>query len=169
MNMHAPSVAVAGRPAFAQPLLPFPVGLLAGTIVLSRQGERPVEQIRAGDQLITRSNGFSNVTSVQEIHLQLPAVQISAGSLGDTRPDCDLIVAGSQRLLIRDWRAKALSGQSAALIEAARLIDGEFIRDLGLVDLTLFQLEFAGSEVIYANGLELECPAPACQPLQQTA
>lgn len=136
-------------------------GLLATTWVLTRRGEVRAADLTAGDHLITRSGGFSEVLGTSWAIQRARAVIIKAGSLGHTRPGCDLILPSCQRILVRDWRARALFGRSESLAEVSRLVDGEFIRNLGEQDLGLVFLRLANSEVIYAGGLELECPLPA--------
>ena len=86
-------------------------------------------------------------------------MRIRASSLGHDRPEQDLLVAPGQPILIRDWRAKAIFGQPVAAIPAARLADGEFVCLETHRQVRLFTLRFDEDEVIYAEGLELACPA----------
>lgn len=65
---------------------------------------------------------------------------------------------------MRDWRASALFGASQALVPVARLIDGTFVRALGLQDLKLFELVFEHPQIVYADGLELASGAVARTP-----
>jgi len=145
------------------------ISLLRGTIVLTREGERAAEEIRAGDSLITRTQGMAQVESVRTRRAMLQAVCISAGTLGDTRGDGDLTVPWDQRILVRDWRAKAMFGQPQAVVPAYELVDGEFIRDLGLQMMDLTILEFSRPHVIYAGGLELAAAAQAPEDLRPAA
>jgi Hint domain len=136
--------------------LPTPeVGFLSGTILLTQDGEMPVEFISDGDKIITRDAGFVRVTKVEQSRQLVRAISFAAGSLGDTRPDQDLILPAGQDVLIRDWRAKAMFGTERALVRADALIDGEFIRDLGLRPLDLHQLHFDTPHILFAGGLEL--------------
>ena len=86
-------------------------------------------------------------------------VRIHAATLGHHRPERDVILAPDQPVVIHDWRARALYGVEAAAIPASRLADGEFIVTEVLRHVNLFTLRFAGEEVIYAEGLEITCPA----------
>jgi hypothetical protein len=86
-------------------------------------------------------------------------VRIRATTLGHDRPERDLLLAPGQPVMIRDWRARALYGADAAAIPASRLADGEFIVTEVLRQVRLYTLHFAGEEVIYADGLEIACPA----------
>ena len=130
-------------------------GLAAGTVVLTMEGEMPVEYLSAGDRIITRDAGMVRLEAMTFETVTVRAVSIAAGSLGDMRPDCDLVLPADQAVLVRDWRAKAMRGAGQTMIPAGDLVDGEFIRDLGDVELQLIRLHFARPHVIYAGGLEL--------------
>ena len=134
---------------------PKDVGIASGTIVLSLEGEMPVEFLSPGDRLITRDIGMARLTGITRTRSVVRAISVAAGSLGDTRPDQDLILPANQRVLIRDWRAQAFFGAQQALVAIGDLVDGEFICDLGLTPMALHQLHFAGDHVLYAGGLEM--------------
>lgn len=148
---------------------PAPGGLMAGTIVLSLEGEMPVEFLEPGDRIITRDSGMARLAGVIRATRLMRMISFAAGSLGDTRPDQDLILPADQPVLIRDWRARALFGLPRAMIPAAALIDGEFIRDLGEQTVPLYQLRFDRDHVIYAGGLELAGTGPADLDLRPAA
>jgi hypothetical protein len=146
----------AGESAQRYPFqLPFAGGLPSGTIVLSQDGEIPVEFLSPGDRVITRDAGLVTLRDVVRIRDVTTAVRFAAGSLGHMRPDQDLVLPADQKVLIRDWRAQSMFGQTQAMVSASRLIDGEFVRDLGRQTMILHQLVFDRAHVIYAGGLEL--------------
>lgn len=130
-------------------------GFLRGTILLTQRGEMRVNDIVDGDKIITRDQGFVQVCHVSRSMQKTRAISFAAGSLGDTRPDQDLLLPAGQRVLIRDWRAQAMFGQKQAMVRADALVDGEFIRDLGQQNMELYQLHFEAPHVLYAGGLEL--------------
>ncbi len=137
-------------------------GIAAGSIVLTADGALPVEHLTPGDRIITR-DGLRRLRGVTARCLRrVQAVRIGASTLDRDRPETDLLVAPDQKVLVRDWRAKALFGAPQAMVEARRLIDGEFIRSEPVETLRLFDLDLGGPAVIYANGLELGLdPVPA--------
>ena len=135
------------------------VGLVSGTLILTSDGEKPVELLCPGDRVITRNAGFVALKTIQSVHVSIEAVKIAAGSLGDTKPTHDVTLPAAQMVLVRDWRAKALRGASQAVMPAGCLIDGEFVTSLGLQDMTLMRLGFDAPYVVYADGLELSVPA----------
>jgi len=87
------------------------------------------------------------------------AIRIKAGSLGHTRPDRDMIVAPQAQIHIRDWRAEALFGASAAMVAADRLVDGEYLAFQDSHELTLYTLTFDRQHILYADGVEMASAA----------
>lgn len=130
-------------------------GLMASSIILTLDGEMRVADIQPGQRVITRDSGTAQVTSVRRHQIMDRAVRIRAGSLGDTRPDRDVTLPAGQGVLVRDWRAQALFGAAQAMVPASRLIDGEFITDLGLTSMTIYEIEFDRPHILYVDGLEV--------------
>lgn len=135
------------------------VGLVSGTLILTADGEIPVEYLSAGDRVITRNAGLVPLAASQSYRTKDEAVKIAAGSLGDTKPTHNVIIPAAQMVLVRDWRAKALRGAAQAVMPAGCLIDDEFITSLGQREMTLVRLGFEAPHIVYADGLELSVPA----------
>lgn len=135
------------------------VGLVSGTLLLTADGEIPVEYLSVGDRIITRNSGLVALGAVESVRARQEAVKIAAGSLGTTKPTHHVMVPAAQMVLVRDWRAKALRGASQAVMPAGCLIDDEFITSLGMRDMTLVRLGFDVPYVVYADGLEISVPA----------
>ncbi len=130
-------------------------GIAHGTNVLTLDGELPVEFLTPGDRILTRSGARTlRAVDVTVLH-DARVIRISEGTLGKDRPGSDMIVSPGQPILIRDWRAQALYGAATALVPAARLADGEYIRAEMIAELRLYALRLDDAEVIYAGGLEL--------------
>ena len=136
-----------------------PNALTSGTVVLTLDGALPVEFLSPGDRVITRDSGFAKLVDVKTTKQKMPAVGIRAGSLGNSRPDRDAVFPAHQNILVRDWRAKAIFGREQALVPASRLTDGEFVRHLGEVEMTLVELVFETPHIIYADGIEVASSA----------
>lgn len=131
-------------------------GLLAGTRLWTLDGEMPVEFLTPGDRIITRDRGMSVLRDVRVIDALCETVRIKAGSLGHKRPDEDMVLPASQRVLVRDWRAQALFGEAQALVPASRLVDGQFVTRGPRERTRLVQLIFDAVHILYADGLEVE-------------
>ncbi|QFT63410.1 Hint domain-containing protein [Roseivivax halotolerans] len=129
--------------------------LVAGTSVLTLDGDLPVEMLSPGDRIITRDRGLVVLDDLRIFRGEARLVSVRAGTLGHLRPDTDILLPATQEVLIRDWRAAALYGRPQAMVAAERLVDGEFVRDLGAREVTLAALIFEEPHVIYADGLEL--------------
>jgi hypothetical protein len=129
----------------------------AGTLVMTLEGEIPVEHLSVGDRVITRS-GARTLKAVAA-RLVKGAFVIAPHTLGHDRPEAEVAVGPTQKLLLRDWRARALYDRDQAQVPVARLVDGEYI-SAAAGPVRLWRLGFDREEVIYAGGLELTVPAP---------
>ena len=130
-------------------------GLAPGTIVLTLDGELPVEHLAPGDRVITRDSGVAVLRDVRVSEDYVAPVAIRAGSLGHTRPDRDMLVAPGTEVHIRDWRARALFGADTANVPAHRLVDREFVTDATPRRMRLYTLVFDSRHIVYADGLEV--------------
>lgn len=140
------------------------VGLLAGTRVLARRGNCRVETLLPGEDIITRDQGLVTCQAIKHHVCNSHAIWFAPGSLGDSRPVCDVILPADQPVLLRDWRAKALFDGSQTLVRAGTLVDGEFICNLGCQDMPLTILQFSQAHIFYAGGLEVAGNAVASPP-----
>lgn len=136
-------------------------GLVSGTILLTSDGEIPVEHLSPGDRIVTRNAGLVPLAAVKSERVSSEAVKISAGSLGHAKPTHHVMLPAAQLVLVRDWRAKSLRGASQAVMPAGCLIDDESITALGVRDMTLVRLGFDAPYIVYADGLEISVPAMA--------
>jgi hypothetical protein len=130
-------------------------GLIAGTTLMTMDGELPVEHLTAGDRIITRDAGMSVLRDVRMTEMSLACIRIKAGSLGHTRPDRDMVVAPGAMIHVRDWRAEALFGKAAATVPARRLADGEFVAEMPKSTVKVYDLIFDRQHIIYADGVEM--------------
>lgn len=146
-----------GRPGVALHL----GGLAEGTQILTAKGLVAVDDIQAGDRLVTRERGMQRVAFVTQRLLPSGEVmRIKPQALGGSAGDPDVILAPSQRVLLRDWRAKAMFGRSIALIQARKLADGELIARRPARNLRLYSLHFDRELIIYAGGIEVGSATP---------
>jgi len=138
----------------ARPQMHIP-GLWAKGILLTAVGERRVGDLLPGDRIITRDRGMVTLRGLTRRRLRMPVVRVKAGSLGHRRPERDALLPVSQRILLRDWRARALFDRDQALVAVSRLVDGEFVTHEGTVTLELCDLDLGGPHILYLDGLEV--------------
>ena len=134
-------------------------GVCAGTTIMTLDGEMPVEHLTPGMRIITRDSGMAVLRDVTARTLRVAPIRIKAGSLGHTRPDRDMMVAPGTQIHIRDWRAEALFGAPAAMVEASRLVDGEFLAVQDTREMTVYTLTFDRQHILYADGIEMASAA----------
>jgi len=136
---------------------PAPIGFLCNSIILTLDGAMPVEFLSAGDRVITRDCGIAELRAVNNISSECETITVKPGTLGTNRPDKPVLLPAEQKVLLRDWRAKAFYGQPQALAPIHQLVDEKLICRAGRKTLSLIQLEFDAPHILYVDGLELVC------------
>ncbi len=134
---------------------------VAGTLVLTALGERPVEDLAPGDLVMTLDHGLQPVRWVGRRRIaatgrQAP-VRIAAGTFGAHRR---LLLSPQHRILVRDIGAELMFGEAEVLVAAKDLVNGRSIvaQEGGTVD--YLHLLFDRHEVIWAEGLAAESFLP---------
>lgn len=131
-------------------------GVALGTQVATLDGLIPVEFLTVGERVVTRS-GARPVRAISAMPLVSKLVRVAPGALGHDRPGMPLMLGAGTKVLLRDWRARAMFGAAQALVEITRLIDGQFITRSEGGKCRLYALHFDAPEVIYADGVEIGC------------
>lgn len=141
-----------------------PICFVAGTAILTPEGERAVESLSAGDRVVTRDHGVQRVRWVGRCRVpargRFAPVEFVPGAIGNARP---LRVSPQHRVLLVDWRADMLFGASEVLVAAVHLVDGRRVRQAEGGMVTYVHLLFDRHEIIYAEGAPTESfhPGPA--------
>lgn len=136
-------------------------GLPAGTLVLTADGEIPIEYINPGDRIVTRTAGMVRVETVHSRLARTRFVVLQPGALGQGRPGHAALLPASQPVLLRDWRAQSVYGRDQIVVAVGDLADGETIRRIGQRTSVLLTLEFPDPQIIYADGVEIAINATA--------
>jgi len=86
-----------------------PPCLVAGTMVLTPEGEKPVEMLRLGDRVMTRDCGAQPIRWIGARSVvgnaEFAPVRFAPGAIGNTRA---LHVSPQHRILMTGWRAELL-------------------------------------------------------------
>ena len=129
----------------------------AGTMIETKTGKVPVEHLTAGMMLSTMDNSWQPVRAVMSCtvvaNAALAPVVIDKGALGNTE---ELIVSPAHRMLIADWRAELLFGESEVLVGAKTLCNGDTIYRRRVQSLMYYHILLDQHEVIYAAGVPTE-------------
>jgi len=141
-------------------------GLSEGTRVLSSKGLVRVEKLRTGDRLVTRDLGMQTLRLVTErLVPQGEIVRIDPTAFEHAEAQKPLAVAPTQRILVRDWRAKAMFQKTRALVAARRLVDGELICIEAVGEHRMYSLHFDHLRIMYAGGFECGSATPVSRML----
>lgn len=133
-----------------------------GTLIETDRGLVAVEDLAAGDRVITLDNGpqpllWVGAARVSGRDAHAP-VRIEKGVLGNDRP---LEVSPCHRMLLTGWRAQALFSEDQVLVAAQNLTLHEGINRRRCTQVEYFHLLFETHEIIRANGALSESLNPA--------
>jgi hypothetical protein len=135
-----------------------------GTLIKTDQGEVAIEELAAGDMVLTTDNGYQPIrwigSSKRAATGDLAPILIRKGALGNDR---DLRVSPQHRMLLQGWQAEMLFGAHEVLATAKSLLnDHSIVRDEG-GEVEYFHILFDTHEIIYAEGCRSESFHPAKQ------
>lgn len=152
------------------------------TKIITRKGERPVEALKVGDEVMTLDHGYQPIrwigsrtisADIQRSEPRLRPICLKARSLSAQLPYEDTYVSPQHRFLIRSKVADRMFGESEILVSAKKLLshDGVYVKD-GIEDVTYLHIMFDQHEIIFANGAPAESlylGAQAIQSMDQAA
>ncbi len=134
------------------------VSFARGTMITLADGrQRPIEDLKPGDRVLTRDHGPQSLRWLSKAALRavgaFAPVVITSGTLGNSG---DLIVSPHHRVFLYQRQRPAGLSTSELLVQAKHLVDDEtvFQREGGYVD--YYSLIFDQHEIIYAEGVPVE-------------
>jgi len=134
------------------------VSFTRGTqITLASGAQRAVEDLVAGDRLLTRDDGVQTLrwigTTTTRAAGEFAPIRIAAGTLNNS---ADLLVSPDHRLFIYQRSDVLGAGRAELLVKARHLVNGTSVTVQigGFVD--YFQLLFDSHQIIYAEGIAAE-------------
>lgn len=137
---------------------------VAGTMILTPEGERPVETIVAGDLVITKDDGPQPVRWVGQRRVlakgKLAPIEILDGTFG---PHRRLLVSPQHRVLVRDSLAELLFGDAEVLVAAKDLVNGRSVRIREGGEVDYVHLLFDKHQLVSSAGLTTESFLPGPQ------
>lgn len=141
-----------------------------GTRIATPRGPQAIEDLRSGDEVLTRDNGVQKIVWAGTRAFEfaefgrashLAPILISRGSLGDDLPDRDMVVAPNLRILVESGRSMLAFEEHEALVAAKHLANHRTIRTATMLDVTYVHIMCARHEVVLANGCWCELFQPA--------
>jgi len=141
----------------------------AGTRIDLPNGRKRVENLRAGDMVLTRDMGEMQVrwigsTTVKVRSKANAPVRIKAGTLGSKR---DIVVSPNHRVLVQNYSAELLFGDNEVLVKAKDLINFDTITWADDLDeVTYFHILLDTHQMLISDGLVSESYQPGAMTLQ---
>ncbi len=145
-----------------------------GTLIVTPRGQKPVEELRPGDRVITRDNGIREIAWTGSRTLtaaelarapHLRPVLIRAGALGQDLPERDLLVSPNHRMLVANERTSLWFDEHEVLVAAKHLVGGQGVARLEVPEVTYIHFLFETHEIVLANGAWTESFQPGHQTL----
>ncbi|WP_296478644.1 Ig-like domain-containing protein, partial [Roseinatronobacter sp.] len=141
----------------------------AGTLIVTAEGPKLVEDIRIGDKVLTRDDGFQQVrwagqraldTEYLTHNPDFVSVLIRAGALGNQMPRRDLRVSPGHRMLLSGYHAELLFGEREVLVAACDLVGQPGIEQ-DPRPVTYVHIMFDSHQIIDSEGAWSESFQPA--------
>ena len=141
-----------------------PVCFTRGTLIKTDQGEVAIEELAAGDMVLTMDHGYQPIrwigSTKRSATGDLAPILIRKDALGNDR---DLRVSPQHRMLLQGWQAEMLFGELEVLATAKSLLnDQTILRDEG-GEVEYFHMLFDTHEIIWAEGCRSESFHPGKQ------
>ncbi|MDE9450754.1 Hint domain-containing protein [Aliiroseovarius sp. Z3] len=122
------------------------------TMILTDRGERPIQDLRPGDMVVTRDNGLQPIRWMGQKTVsgmgKLAPIQIAQGLFGNDKP---LLVSPQHRMVYSGHEAALLFAQREVMVPAKHLLDGKDVVVKPTDQVTYFHMMFDRHEVVFAN------------------
>jgi len=142
---------------------------VAGTRILTVEGQRPVEQLVPGDRIMTRDHGLQTLrwigcrhvdaSEIKEFEAVRP-IRIAKGALGNGMPDRDLLVSPEHRVMVSGDEVAELIGEDEALIAAKYLVGRKGVTVEEVEAVIYYHLMFDDHELVLSEGTWTESFLP---------
>ncbi len=140
-----------------------------GTLIATPRGEKPVEELKVGDRVITRDNGIQEIRWVGHKAISgrellgsphLKPVVIKAGSLGNGLPERDMMLSPNHRVLVANAQTQLYFDESEVLAAVKHLVGTPGVQELDVLSTTYIHFMFDRHEVVLSNGAWTESFQP---------
>lgn len=143
-----------------------------GTMIATKRGEKPVQQLKVGDKVFTRDNGPQELRWIGRRNLnrqeltkmqQYFPILIRAGALGEGIPQRDMMVSPNHRMLVTSELAEVMFGESEVLVAAKHLVSLDGVEAAPVSKVSYIHMMFDRHEVVLADGCWAESFLPGQQ------
>lgn len=137
-----------------------------GTLILTAEGEVPIEELTVGTSVATADDGFQPIRWIGSRRLsaaellaspKLRPVRIGAGALGAGLPERDLVVSPQHRVLVRSDIVLRMTDKTEALVAAKHLVGSPGIEVMAADDgIEYWHFLCDRHHIVTSNGAECE-------------
>ncbi|EBA17678.1 type I secretion target repeat protein [Roseobacter sp. SK209-2-6] len=140
-----------------------------GTLIATPDGERLVEDLKAGDRVITRDNGIQSVRWIGSRDLEardlaaaqhLQPILIRQGALGNGLPERDMMVSPNHRVLVANDKTALYFEDREVLVAAKHLTGLAGVDRVETSKVTYIHFMFDQHEVVLSDGAWTESFQP---------
>jgi Hint domain len=140
-----------------------------GTKIATLKGETMVENLVAGDKIVTRDNGIQQIRWIGKKKVDwrmmtanphLKPVLVRQGSLGNDMPERDVMISPNHRVLVANERTALQFDEAEVLVAAKHLIGGLAVRSIDSIGTTYIHFLFDRHEVVLSDGIWTESFQP---------
>ncbi len=137
---------------------------VAGTMILTPDGNRAVETLEPGDMVMTRDEGAQPLRWIGRRRIaaagDFAPIVIEANTFGTHQR---LALSPLHRVLIRDSLAELLFGEDEVLVAARDLVNDHSVRRVEGGEVEYVHILFDRHQVVYSEGLQTESFLPGPQ------
>jgi len=128
-----------------------------GTMIVTEDGEKTIEDLVAGDMVMTRDHGLQELrwigSRVVPAMGNFAPIMIKAGAMANDR---DLLVSPQHRMVVEGWKSELLFGEREVLAAAKHLVNNDTIYAKEGDEVEYFHMLFDTHEIVFANGAASE-------------
>lgn len=130
-----------------------PPCFVAGTLIDTPQGRRPIEDICVGDEVETADRGPQVVRWVGARKIagtgRFAPIRFAAGALGNDRP---MLLSPQHRVMVTGWRAELFFGTDEIIVAAKHLVNDHNIRVVPMRSVSYHHILFDRHELVWSDG-----------------
>jgi VCBS repeat-containing protein len=152
-----------------------PPCFVSDTLIDTPLGPRPVQDLRAGDEVLTRDNGVQRISwaGSRELLLDtsdegdgLQPIRLRKGSLGRGVPDRDLLLSPMHRVVLQGPLVSLMTGHEEVLCALRHLVNGVSILREQKRHVRYHHLLFEAHQVLLSHGCASESFYPGALGLE---
>ena len=143
-----------------------------GSMIQCERGEVAVEELQAGDRVLTRDHGLQPLRWVGRRDLtqaelarepRFSPIRIEKGALGANLPQRDMMVSPQHRMLVAGPRAELLFGDAEVLVAATHMVGMQGVQRVYPRSISYVHILFDQHQIVRADGTWSESFQPGSQ------